>query len=84
MYAWASYGPGPRLSPSAGRGARNALLVRSISRKTTSFFPILIVMQTYLDLAVRRLKFAEIELLGLRLSLTMGHRVGPAVDKSLS
>ena len=47
MCVRASYGPGPRLSPSAGRGARNALLIRSISRKTTSFFLILISMQKF-------------------------------------
>ena len=41
-------------------------------------------MHNYLDLAVRRLKFVEIKLLGLRLSLTMGHRVGLALEKSLS
>ena len=41
-------------------------------------------MQTYLGLAVRRLKFVEIELWGLRLSLTMDHRVGLAIERSLS
>ena len=41
-------------------------------------------MQIYLGLAVRRLKFVEIELLGFRLSLTMARRVGLALEKSLS
>ena len=41
-------------------------------------------MQEYLDLAARRLKFVEIKLLGRRRSLTMGHRVRPAIEKSLS
>ena len=41
-------------------------------------------MQMYPSFAVRRLKFVEIELLGLRLSLTIGHRVGLAIEKSLS
>ena len=41
-------------------------------------------MQIYLSLAVRRLQFVEIELLGLRLSLTMGLRVGLAIEKSVS
>ena len=41
-------------------------------------------MQNYLGLAGRRFKFVEIELLGLRLTLTMGHRVAPAIEKSLS
>ena len=49
-----------------------------------SFFWILILMQIYLSLDVHRLKFVEIELLGLRLSLTMGHRVSLAIEKSLS
>ena len=35
-------------------------------------------------LAIRRLEFVEIGLLGPRLSLTMGHRVGLAIEKSLS
>ena len=48
-----------------------------------SFFPSSILMQNYLGLAVRRLEFAEIELLGLRLSLTMGLGVGLAIEKSL-
>ena len=41
-------------------------------------------MQNVVGLAVRQLKFAEIELLGLRLSLSMGLRVGVAIEKSLS
>ena len=41
-------------------------------------------MQIYMGLAVRRLNFAGIELWGLRLSLTMGHRVDLAIEKSLS
>ena len=44
----------------------------SISQETTSLFPILILKQMCLGLAVRRLEFVEIELLGLRLGLTMG------------
>ena len=47
MCVWASYGPGPRLSPWASRGVRNVRLGKSISRETMSFFPIL-VMQNYL------------------------------------
>ena len=62
---------------------RNARWARSISYETTSLFVILILMQNYLGLAVRRLKFVEIELLGLRLSLTMGHRVDLAIENSL-
>ena len=54
----------------------------SISQETMSFFLILILMQIYLSLAVRRLKFVEIELVGLRLSLTMGHSL--IIEKSLS
>ena len=65
--ARASYGPGAGLSPRATRGVRNARLGGSIIRETMSFLPILILMQGYLSLAVWRLKFVEIELLGLRL-----------------
>ena len=41
-------------------------------------------MQTHLALAVLRLEFFEFELLGLALSLTMGHGVSLAVEKSHS
>ena len=78
----ASYGPGPRLSLWAGWGVRNECWGESISQETTSFVLIFILMQMYLSLAVRRLKFVEIELLGLRPSLTMGHGVGLAIEKS--
>ena len=85
MCARASYGPGAGLSPRASRGMRNARLAGSISgEETTSFFPILILMQSYLGMTVRRLKFVEIELLALRLSLTMGRRVDLAIENSLS
>ena len=76
MCVRASYGPGPRLSLWAGRGVRNEFWGESISLK--------ISMQIYLSLAVLRLKFVEIELLGFGLSLTMGHRVGLAIEKSVS
>ena len=49
-----------------------------------SFVPILILMQKYLGLVARRLQFVEIELLGPRPSLSMGHRVDRAIEKSLS
>ena len=42
-------------------------------------------MWIYLSLAVRRLKFAEIELPCPRLSLTiMGRKIGMAIEKSIS
>ena len=84
MCARASYGPGAGLSPWASRGVRTVRLGGSISRKIMPFFPILILMPNYLSLAVRRLKFVEIELLGLRLCLTMGHKVYLAIENSLS
>ena len=46
---------------------QSARLAKLISYETTSFFQISILMQNYLSLAVRQLKFVEIELLGLRL-----------------
>ena len=49
-----------------------------------SFFPSLILLQNYLGCAARRLEFVEIELLGRRLILTLGHRVDLAIEKSLS
>ena len=49
-----------------------------------SFFPILMFMHNYPGLAVRRLKFAEFGLLGLRLSLTMGRGASLAIEKSYS
>ena len=45
MCARTSYGPGAGLSPRARRGVRNARLSESISRETTSFVPILLLMQ---------------------------------------
>ena len=48
------------------------------------FFPVSIVMQNYLVLAVRRLRFIEFELLGLKLSLTMGRGVSLAIERSRS
>ena len=41
-------------------------------------------MQKFLGLVVRRLEFVAIELLSLRLSLTMGRRVCLAIEISLS
>ena len=43
----ASYGPGPMLSLWAGRGVRNECWGEPISGETTSFFIILISMQTF-------------------------------------
>ena len=41
-------------------------------------------MQIYLSVGVLQLRFVEIELLGLRLRLTMGRRVGLVIEKSVS
>ena len=81
-----SAGMGPALGCPLGQagvcetsdGAR-----RSVERLRRSF-SISILMQSYLGLAIRQLKFVEFELLGLRLSLTMGHRVGLAIKMSRS
>ena len=74
-----------RPSPWASRGVRKVRFGESISQETMFLsFPILIVVQIYLSLAVRRPKCVEIELLGLWFSLAIGHRVGLAIEKSLS
>ena len=57
---WASYGPGTGCPLALACSMGNARLVESISRENMSFFPILILMQNELFLAVRRLIFAEI------------------------
>ena len=58
--ARASCGPGDGLSPCASLGYGNARFVRSTSCENASFLPILVLMQSELVLALRRLIFTDI------------------------
>ena len=84
MCVGASYGPGPRLSLFGRPRCAKRVMGCIDQLRDSVFFPISILMRNYLDLAVRRLKLVEFELLGLGLTLTMGHGVSLAIEKLLS
>ena len=60
MCARANYGPGDGRSPCASPGYGNARLVSLISCESVSFFPISVLVQIELALAIRRTVFVEI------------------------